>query len=632
MNYKIFDSLLEPVFVIQKDQAIVYCNEPAGLLVELNPRKIIRSKMKVQDLFSWDQPVQAFEQLSLELEATPYQEVKFLNHNGKAGRLQITVQSSGADDEWICFFRDVTLEETLQKKYRAELEQKETYIFELQKAKSELELYSQNLEKMVHERTAEIKSLNTSMQALLDSLSQGFVIFDSKGHCSRVFSRACLDVLEGDPTGLEIWSLLKLNEKETESFKRWMITAFSEMLPFEDIAPLGLPRYKHSKSRQIKLSYSPIRSDGGTIDQLVLIAEDITRLVVAEEQAEKDRAQVQMILSVLSHKKEILSFFSESERLIDELESLANHEFNSQQAFIGLHTLKGSAAQLHFFELSQACHSAEDHLSHFSPSSEWMSRFREFISAFRSLRSETFSKLTPILGPISELQIAKKEVPVLELQNFSHDLLSVSSELSQRFVALFLSEPLFDLLKPFEEMSLNLAQHEGKKLKAFQYGGQNLRVNPLQWSGLISSLVHVFRNSVDHGLEYPNDRLQRGKDEEGQISIFAEELENHHVLRITDDGAGIDPQKLRSKIKSQGEDDNGMTDSDILQLVFRPNLSLKEQVSALSGRGVGMDAVMANVLTLGGSCFVQSTLHQGTEVILKIPKQNQTTSFLKKSA
>jgi two-component system chemotaxis sensor kinase CheA len=644
MDYKIFDSLLEPVLVIQKDQTVVYCNEPAALLAELSPRKIVRSKMKVYDLFSWDQPVQAFANLTPELESTPYQEVTFRTPNGKTGRLQVTVQfstqvstlssvsPSPGDGEWICFFRDVTLEETLQKKYRGELEQKETYILELQKAKNELELYSQNLEKMAQERTAEIKILNSSMKALLDSLSQGFLIFDSKGLCSPVYSKACLDVLEGDPTGLNIWSLLKLNEKETESFKKWMTAAFSEMLPFEDIAPLGLPRYKHSQNRQIKLSYSPIRSETGSIEQLVLIAEDITRLVVAEEQAEKDRAQVQMILSVLSHKKQILSFFNESQRLIDELEHLTKNDFSPQKAFIGLHTLKGAAAQLHFFELSQSCHAAEDHLAQFSTTPEWMSRFKEFVHEFKEIRTQTFSRLSPILGPISELQVPKKEVSLLELQNFYLQLCPISAELSQNFIEQFLSEPLFDLLKPFEEMSLNLAQHEGKKLKPFSFKGPFLRVNPQQWGGLISSLVHVFRNSVDHGLESPEQRRLRNKDEDGQISICVEELEYQIVLRIADDGAGIDVQKLRAKIKAQGEDDSQMTDFDVLQLVFRPNLSLKEEVSALSGRGVGMDAVMANVLALGGTCFVQSTLHKGTEVVLKIPKQIQSSNFLKRSA
>lgn len=636
MDYKIFDSLLEPVFVIQKDQTVVYCNEPAGLLVDLSPRKIIRSKMKVYDLFLWHQPVHAFAGLEPQLESTPYQEVTFQTPNGKSGRLQVTVQSSlhpsNLHEEWICFFRDVTLEETLQKKYRGELEQKETYILELQKAKTELELYSQNLEKMVQERTAEIKSLNTSMQALLDSLSQGFVIFDSKGLCSPVHSKACLDVLEGNPTGLNIWSLLKLSEKETDSFKKWMLTAFSEMLPFEDIAPLGLPRYKHSQNRQIKLSYSPIRSESGSIEHLVLIAEDITRLVVAEDQAEKDRAQVQMILSVLSHKKQILSFFSESQRLIDDLEQLAKNNFNTQQAFIGLHTLKGAAAQLHFFELSQSCHAAEDHLSQYSETPEWMSRFYQFVLEFREIRTQTFSRLSPILGPISELQVPKKEVSLFDLQMFSQNLLPVSAELGQSFNEKFLSEPLFDLLKPFEEMSLNLAQHEGKKLKPFVFSGQVVKVNPQDWGGLISSLVHVFRNSVDHGLESPDQRLALQKDEDGQISIFAEDLEEQIVLRISDDGAGINSQKLREKIKSQGEDDSQMTEFEVLQLVFRPNLSLKQEVSALSGRGVGMDAVMANVLAMGGTCFVQSKLNEGTEIILKVPKQTQTAKSLKKSA
>lgn len=637
MNYKVFDSLLEPVFVVHSDLSVVYCNEPAGLLVDLSPRKIIRSKSKIDELFIWDQKVIAFESLTPGLDSTAYQELKFQTANNKTGRVQITVQSSWSDNEWICFFRDVTLEETLQKKYRAELEQKESYILELQKAKSELELYSQNLEKMVHERTAEIKNLNISMQALLDSLSQGFLIFDSNGLCSKVYSKACLEVLESEPAGRQIWDLLKLSPKESESFKKWMLTVFSEMLPFEDLAPLGPPRFNHSQGHKIKLSYFPIRDENGKIESLVLVAEDITRLIAAEEQAEKDRAHVQMILSVLNHKKEIIGFYQESQRLITELEDLCEEmgttqELNTQKAFILLHTLKGGAAQLHFFDLSQACHSAEDHLASYSQSSDWAERFRSFVSQFKTLRAQSFEQLTPVLGSIEKLNVPKKEVALAELQRFSTAVLPLSPSLHQDFFECFLAEPLSELLKPFEEMSLSLAEQEGKKLKNFIYTGSDIKVDPSVWGPLVSSLVHVFRNSIDHGLETPDQRLRAGKEEAGLICISMSEDPSAVELRVRDDGQGIDPDRIRAKVLSQGEDSKGLSDQEVLQLVFRPNLSLKEEVSTISGRGVGMDAVMANVKALGGTCSVNSRVGQGTEVVIQVPKQTLPALTLKSSA
>src|SRR5690606_18400330 len=115
-------------------------------------------------------------------DATPYKELTFKTSQGGEGKVQITLQpifDSMGDKNWIVFVRDVTLEERLQKKYRAELEQKEDVIRALEDAKAKLEDYSKNLEEMVKVRTQELSRLNQTMSALLDSLGQGFFIFNS---------------------------------------------------------------------------------------------------------------------------------------------------------------------------------------------------------------------------------------------------------------------------------------------------------------------------------------------------------------------------------------------------------------------------------------------------------------------
>ena len=177
MPYKIFDTLLEPTFVINTDHKIVYCNEPAALIADSSVRKLCRNGFFHQ-VFTFENSFeQIFGSLHLISEPTPYKELHFKNSSEKTGKVQITLQPY-RENEWIIFFRDVTLEETLQKKYRAELEQKEGVIVDLEKAKSELENYSKNLEKMVEERTREIQALNNQLSALLNSLGKGFFIFD----------------------------------------------------------------------------------------------------------------------------------------------------------------------------------------------------------------------------------------------------------------------------------------------------------------------------------------------------------------------------------------------------------------------------------------------------------------------
>ena len=156
MDFKIFDTLLEPIFIINSDKQIIYCNEPAGLICDLTVRKIIRNKLVFDETFQFSEPILALKNVSEIKDASPYQEVAFTNSEGRTGKIQITLQPFQESDNiseksWIIFFRDFTLEETLQKKYRAELEQKEDVIRDLQVAQAELEKYSKNLEKMVED-------------------------------------------------------------------------------------------------------------------------------------------------------------------------------------------------------------------------------------------------------------------------------------------------------------------------------------------------------------------------------------------------------------------------------------------------------------------------------------------------
>jgi len=283
MESKIFDTLLEPTFILNAEKQVVYCNETAALLTDLSVRKIQRSKPVFDELFQFARPLDGLKNLSQVIDATPYQEIHFTHESGREGKVQVTFQpfevQDGKPQSWLAFFRDVTLEETLQKKYRKEFEQKEGYIKELEEARMKLEDYSKNLEVKVAERTAQLSSLNNRMEALLNSLGQGFFIFNQQGLVLDVASRACQDTIEKDPRGMHIWDALGLADKQIAGFKKWLIPVFSEMLPFEDLAPLGPPRYPHSQDKDIELQYFPLRSDAGVLQAVVVVATDITSLV-----------------------------------------------------------------------------------------------------------------------------------------------------------------------------------------------------------------------------------------------------------------------------------------------------------------------------------------------------------------
>lgn len=351
-QHSLFDTLLEPVFILNAEQKVVYANETAAIIAGLTIRKMTRG-MKFTEIFELSETLDYLENLVAVQDPTPYKELNFKTSQGGEGKIQITCQAlhaEGADvaeKQWIVFFRDVTLEERLQKKYRAELEQKEDVIKALEDAKLQLENYSRNLEKMVQERTQELSNLNKTMSALLDSLGQGFFIFNDQGVILDVSSKACENTIEVRPNGKLIWDILKLPPGKVEGFKKWMQTVFMEMLPFEDLSPLGPTSYPHSLQRHIALEYHPLRSDAGSMEGIVVVASDITSLVEAQQVAETEKEHAKLIIHMIKSKREIQRFIQESKVLLAEMRSEVSQDegpTHSEALYRHLHTLKGGAA------------------------------------------------------------------------------------------------------------------------------------------------------------------------------------------------------------------------------------------------------------------------------------------------
>lgn len=136
-------------------------------------------------------------------------------------------------------------------------------------------------------------------------------------------------------------------------------------------------------------------------------------------------------------------------------------------------------------------------------------------------------------------------------------------------------------------------------------------------------LVHLVRNSVDHGIEMPADRVKKGKDPKGTVILSAEHEGNNIVITIEDDGKGIDPNILKEKAIEKGliteEKAKELTKQEAYNLIFLPGFSTAQKVTNISGRGVGMDVVKTNVSRLRGTITVESEVGKGTKIILKLP-------------
>ena len=411
IKLELFDSLLEPVFVLDQNTQVQYCNEAAALLCGNTLRKILRQKSKLTEILIFDEIPDWLNQISTVVDPTPYKEIAYQNTNSVQGRIQLTAQLISEANEtpmWLVFTRDVTLEERLQNKYRGELEQKEGIISELQKAQAELQNYSKNLETMVEERTYEVKELNVQMKALLDSLSQGFLIFNKDGDCLPVFSKACETTLEKSPYQQKIWDVLSLDETEIVTFKKWTDAMFSQLMPFEDLKPLGPEYYAHSQGRRIALDYFPLLNWSSSHDQqiqgVVLVASDITDLRAAQERAAKEAKSAQFILSLVQKQSEIGRFVSDAQKMISQIRDVATSNQlaeNSESLLRWVHTLKGGSGSFTIDHVVSHCHEAETLLLQLekNSSAELLTKINDEIRNIDVSFTDFLNEARQILGP-----------------------------------------------------------------------------------------------------------------------------------------------------------------------------------------------------------------------------------------
>jgi two-component system chemotaxis sensor kinase CheA len=162
-----------------------------------------------------------------------------------------------------------------------------------------------------------------------------------------------------------------------------------------------------------------------------------------------------------------------------------------------------------------------------------------------------------------------------------------------------------------------------KKEVRLELRGEETDLDKNLVEALADPLIHLVRNSVDHGVESPDDREASGKAREGHVLLSAEQEGDHILLVIQDDGAGMDPEKLRGLAVTRGmldqEAANRLTDQECFNLIFSAGFSTKEVVSDVSGRGVGMDVVKTKITQLNGTLAIDSVLGQGTRIAIQVP-------------
>ncbi|MDO1451262.1 chemotaxis protein CheA [Rhodocytophaga aerolata] len=236
-------------------------------------------------------------------------------------------------------------------------------------------------------------------------------------------------------------------------------------------------------------------------------------------------------------------------------------------------------------------------------------------------------KLDNLLNLVGELIIEKDRVIALNgehgkgrLNEYTR-LQRITSELQFSVMDIRLVQ-VNVLFNKFHRIVRDVAAIENKKVNLLLEGTENeIDRNILQ---IISdSLVHLVRNAISHGIEPKEQRIRQGKGEHGTLKLSAKSEKNEVIIEITDDGQGIDPKRIAKKAIEKGlltkENASLMSDEDIIYLIFEPGFSSAEKITAISGRGVGMDVVKKAIDSIGGTVSIDSQTGAGTTITLRLP-------------
>lgn len=235
-------------------------------------------------------------------------------------------------------------------------------------------------------------------------------------------------------------------------------------------------------------------------------------------------------------------------------------------------------------------------------------------------------RLDEMMDRVGELVIAQSRLTQLAgtaadlgLRSVSEEIERLSGELRDTMMVLRMM-PVASLFSRFRRLVHDLSRETGKEIELITEG-ESTEVDKTVIDRLADPLVHLVRNSIDHGLEKPEERIAAGKEAKGQVILSAHQTGGEVIITIKDDGRGINRERVRAKAEASGLIQPGatLTDQDLLQLIFQPGFSTAQAVTNLSGRGVGMDVVKKTVEALRGTIDITSKPGEGSDVSLRIP-------------
>ncbi|MDX9690418.1 MAG: ATP-binding protein [Alphaproteobacteria bacterium] len=470
-------------------------------------------------------------------------------------------------------------------------------------------------------------------EVLVNSLGQGFLFFDRNGMCGNVYSQVCIDLLESVPSGKNIADVLKVPASDRDDFKDWIDVLFQpdHALGFDDVVRFLPQFFAHNQERRIALMYKPINDKNGHLHRVVLIATDQTEEYAARQMARRQQNFAEMICRIFKDRNQFQSTLAHVREFLDEARKPNWSIDDSAQLQRKVHTLKAAVKQFNLIDFGEVMHVVENELRDpdITTDEAFRRRLAESCQKIEGALKRVTEEVNSLLGAEYEWRGNVREIGEEDIYDFARVLKDgqVGHEVVKDYMLRIAAVPIRDCFHSFERELRELAAVMDKQVKPIKFLGSNPKVLTRPIQEFLFSLTHISRNIVDHGLEAPVTRMARGKDAAGQVTITCDIINGVDGvsdwlrLQIADDGNGIDPSRVRAKLYSMDPEGDWRFEDDqtVIQRIFKWNFTTSESVTAISGRGIGMEAVETEVKKLGGTIRVSSQLYQGSVFDMRIP-------------
>lgn len=500
----------------------------------------------------------------------------------------------------------------------------EEYEERLKMSERNIEISSREL----NEAFRHVERLNASVNAMMDSLGQGFLFFDGNGIFSPVYSRASRALLGSDPAGRSLPAVLGLGTEQAESFALWLGIAFSgsTALDFEELKKLLPEEFINPEGMAVGLDYRPMSVTGTELSGVLMIATDLTGARAIESEMAAMRSEARKIRDISRSRNEFQKFVMDMLSFIETCGSLdfgGLSDSGRVTLMRQLHTSKGIAATFAMDALARALHKAENALYGAGPSQRQadaaaaMGRvadiLQEEIAAARRIFGDDFMARGQVVAIDAEKMRALKALAL------AGDREALAGYIDSEILAV----PLSAAMASFVRELYRVAEMQGKPQPDVNWRGGGIPVLPGDYNDVLGSFIHIARNIMDHAVGMPPARLIDGKPEAGRIDIDAAVDAGMLVIRIRDDGGGIPPALIRERLAAAGrpaaEDES---DHAVIQHIFDPEFSTRDEADMLSGRGIGLNVVKDEVERAGGRIEVESVIGKGTTMTIAVPYES----------